>query len=98
MKDGSLSTYWSPAGATGEISIKWGSATAVSRVIIREPSGSSGTIGSWQLVNHGTGAVLASGSDAGTITFARTSLCKITFRITSSNGAPRVAEFETYAG
>ncbi|MEU6072963.1 pectate lyase [Micromonospora sp. NPDC047074] len=98
VRDGSLSTYWSPSGATGDISIKWGSATAVSRIIIREPSGTQGSIGSWQVVNHGTGAVLASGSGAGTITFARTSLTKITFRITSSGGAPKVAEFETYAG
>ncbi|MFG1778074.1 polysaccharide lyase family 1 protein [Micromonospora sp. NPDC049048] len=98
VRDGSLSTYWSPEGATGDISIKWGSATTVSRVVIREPSGTQGSIGSWQLVNHGTGAVLASGSGAGTITFPATSLAKITYRITSSGGAPKVAEFETYAG
>ena len=29
VKDGSLSTYWSPSGSTGSISIKWGSATKV---------------------------------------------------------------------
>ncbi|MET8233397.1 polysaccharide lyase family 1 protein [Micromonospora sp. NPDC005298] len=97
VRDGSLGTYWSPAGATGTISIKWGSATRVSRVIIREPSGTSGSIGSWQLVNNDTGAVLASGSGAGAITFAATSLSKINFTITSSGGAPRVGEFETYA-
>jgi len=97
VRDASLSTYWSPAGATGDISIKWGSATRVSRVVIREPSGTQGSIGSWQLVNHDTGAVLASGSGASTTTFTATSLTKITFRITSSGGAPRVAEFETYA-
>jgi pectate lyase len=98
VRDGNLSTYWSPAGATGEVSIKWGSATRVSRVVIREPSATQGSIGSWQLVNHDTGGVLASGSGAGAITFASTSLTKITFRITSSGGAPRVGEFETYAG
>ncbi|MFI6229651.1 polysaccharide lyase family 1 protein [Micromonospora echinospora] len=98
VRDGSLSTYWSPAGATGSISIKWGSATRVARVVIREPSGTQGSIGSWQLLNHDTGAVLASGSGAGTITFSATSLTKITFKINSSPGAPRVAEFETYAG
>ncbi|WP_326564126.1 pectate lyase [Micromonospora peucetia] len=98
VRDGNLSTHWSPAGATGDISIKWGSATTVSRVVIREPSGTQGSIGSWQVVNHGNGAVLAAGSGAGVITFAATSLTKITFRITSSTGAPKVAEFETYAG
>ena len=97
VRDGDLSTFWSPAGATGSISIKWGSATTVSRVNIREASGSAGSIGSWQLINHATGAVLASGSGAGVISFAATSLTKITFNITSSTGTPRVAEFETYA-
>ena len=43
------------------------------------------------------GAVLTSGSGAGAISFAQTSLKKITFEITSSNGTPKVAEFETYA-
>ncbi|MFG1868537.1 pectate lyase family protein [Micromonospora arborensis] len=97
VRDGNISTYWSPAGSTGSISIKWGSATRVSRAIIREPSGTQGSIGSWQLINHDTGAVLASGSGAGSISFSATSLSKITFKINSSNGTPRVGEFETYA-
>jgi hypothetical protein len=49
------------------------------------------------VVNADNGAVLATGSGAGVISFARTSLNKITFEITSSNGTPRVAEYETYA-
>ncbi|MET8529300.1 pectate lyase [Micromonospora sp. NPDC005172] len=97
VRDGDISTYWSPAGSTGSISIKWGTATRVSRVIIREPSGTQGSIGSWQLVNHDTGAVLASGAGAGAISFAATTLSKITFKINSSSGTPRVGEFETYA-
>ncbi|MFI6260512.1 polysaccharide lyase family 1 protein [Micromonospora zamorensis] len=97
VRDGNISSYWSPAGSTGSISIKWGSGTRVSRVIIREPSGTQGSIGSWQLVNHDTGAVLASGSGAGSISFSATSLSKITFKINSSSGMPRVGEFETYA-
>ncbi|MEV0386287.1 pectate lyase [Nonomuraea sp. NPDC050643] len=97
VRDGDVSTYWSPAGSTGDISIKWSSATTVSRVVIREASDSTGSIGSWQLVNAGTGAVLKSGSGAGTITFTSTSLSKITFRITGSTGTPKVTEFETYA-
>ncbi|MEV0002691.1 pectate lyase [Micromonospora sp. NPDC050980] len=98
VRDGNLGTYWSPTGSTGTISIKWGSATTVSRVIIREPSGTQGSIGSWQLVDNDTGAVLATGNGAGSTTFAATSLRKINFRITSSNGTPKVGEFETYAG
>jgi pectate lyase len=97
VRDGDLGTYWSPAGSTGSISIKWGSATTVSRINIREASGSAGAIGSWQVVNAGNGAVLASGTGAGVITFPSTSLSKITFNITGSTGAPKVAEFETYA-
>ncbi|MDG4780168.1 pectate lyase [Micromonospora sp. WMMD961] len=97
VRDGDINTYWSPAGSTGTISIKWGSATRVSRVVIREPSGTQGSIGSWQLVNNDNGAVLASGSGAGSITFSATTLSKVNFKINSSGGTPRVAEFETYA-
>ncbi|MDT3723362.1 polysaccharide lyase family 1 protein [Streptomyces sp. DSM 41972] len=94
--DGNTSTYWSPSGSTGKVSVKWSSATTVSKVNIRLASG-SGTVGAYRVVNHDTGAVLASGSGAGVIGFAPTSLKKITFEITSASGTPRVAEFETYA-
>ena len=96
VRDGNMSTYWSPVGTTGSISIKWGSATAVSRINIRTASG-SGTIGSFRVINADTGAVLASGSGAGVISFARTSLSKITFEIVSATGTPRIGEYETYA-
>ncbi|MDW8810500.1 pectate lyase, partial [Streptomyces scabiei] len=96
VRDGSMSTYWSPVGSTGSISVKWGSATTVSSVNIREASGSAGAIGSWRLLNADTGAVLNSGSGAGLITVPRTALNKITFEITSSTATPKVAEFETY--
>jgi pectate lyase len=95
--DGSLSTYWSPAGTTGSISVKWSSARTISRINIREASGSAGAIGSWQVVNADTGAVLKSGSGAGVIAFTATSLKKVTFQITGASGTPKVAEFETYA-
>ncbi|MGW6392914.1 pectate lyase family protein [Streptomyces sp. NPDC055103] len=98
VRDGDLSTYWSPAGATGSVSIKWGSPTAVSRVVVKEAAGATGRIGSWRLLNADTGAVLSSGSGAGPVTFARTTLSKVTFEITGSSATPRVAEFETYAG
>ncbi|MFI0793128.1 hypothetical protein ACH4OY_10560 [Micromonospora rubida] len=57
-----------------------------------------GNIGPWRVTDGGTGAVLASGNGAGTITFPSTSLTTGTIEITSSTGTPRVAEFETYAG
>ena len=98
VRDGDPSTYWSPAGATGSVSIKWGSPTAVSKVAIKEAAGATGRIGSWRLLNADTGAVLSSGSGAGVVTFTRTTLSKITFEITGSSATPRVAEFETYAG
>lgn len=99
VRDGNMSTYWSPTGSTGSLSIKWDSATSVSAINIRETSGTAGTIGSWRVINHDTGTVLASGSSgAGVISFPQISLRKITFEITGSNGTPQVAEFETYAG
>jgi len=96
--DGNMSTWWSPTAATGQISVKWGSATTVGTVVIREPTGYVGRIGSWRVVNNGNGQVLATGSGAGTIGFTPVSLTKINFEITSSSGGtPAVAEFETYA-
>ncbi|WP_159662700.1 pectate lyase family protein [Streptomyces mexicanus] len=97
VRDGDLGTYWSPAGPTGSISIKWGSPTSVSRIDIRETAGTVGTITSWRVVNGDTGVVLASGSGAGAVTFPQTSLRKITYEITGASGTPQVAEFETYA-
>ncbi|MGQ5226672.1 pectate lyase family protein [Streptomyces sp. yara] len=94
--DGSASTYWSPSGSTGAVSVKWGTATTVSKVNIRLASG-SGTIGAYRLLNHDTGAVLASGSGAGTVSFSPVSLRKITLEISNASGTPRIAEFETYA-
>ncbi len=96
--DGDTGTYWQPTGPTGRISVKWGSATTVSAINIREAAGAEGNIGAWRVVNNDNGAVLATGSGAGVITFAATTLRKINFEITGSNGTPRVAEFETYAG
>ncbi|MEV6347479.1 pectate lyase [Actinoplanes sp. NPDC051851] len=97
VKDGDLTTYWSPSGTTGDISIKWDAATTVSRIAIVEASGATGLIGSWQVLNAGTGAVLASGTGAGSISFTATSLTKVTFRIAGASGTPKVAEFQTYA-
>ncbi len=95
--DGDMTSYWAPAGATGRVSVKWSSATMVASAVIREASGYEGNIGSWQLVNHQTGEVLAEGSGVGTINFDAVSLGKLNFEILSSSGTPTVAEFETYA-
>ena len=87
--DGDLSTYWSPTGSTGRISIKWGSATAVSAIHIREAAGAAGNIGSWRVVNGDTGAVLATGTGAGVITFARDLAEEDHLRDHSARTAPR---------
>ncbi|SOD61774.1 Pectate lyase [Streptomyces zhaozhouensis] len=97
VRDGDMSTYWSPTGSTGAISIKWPSATSVSALTIREASGATGVIGDWRVRNADTGSVLATGNGAGTIRFPATSVRKLTFEITSADGTPRVAEYETYA-
>ncbi|MBB3063519.1 pectate lyase [Microbulbifer rhizosphaerae] len=94
--DGDTGTYWTPDSSTGRVSVKWPSATTVGSAVIREAAGFEGNIGSWQMVNHNTGDVLASGAGAGTINFSSTSLTKLNFEILSSNGTPAVAEFETY--
>ncbi|MGW8793446.1 pectate lyase family protein [Streptomyces althioticus] len=94
--DGNTGTYWSPSGSTGSVSVKWGSATTVSKVNIRPASG-SGAIGAYRLLNHDTGAVLATGSGSGAVAFSPVSLKKITLEITNASGTPRIAEFETYA-
>ena len=96
VRDGDMSTYWAPSGATGRISIKWSSAQTINTIIIREASGYEGNIGAWTVVNNDTGDTLASGSGAGTITFSDVGLNKVNFNITSSSGTPTVAEFETY--
>ncbi|MEU5155424.1 pectate lyase [Glycomyces sp. NPDC021274] len=95
--DGSMSTYWSPSGTTGTVSVKWSSAKTIDTVNIREAAGTAGNIDNWQLVNHATGAVLASGTGAGVISFSAVSTTKVSFVITSASGTPRVAEFEVYA-
>lgn len=95
--DGSTSTYWQPDGSTGRVSVKWGSAVTVSRVVVREHSGAVGAIRAWRLVDNDTGAVLATGTGAGQATFGAVALKKINLEITSSSGTPRVAEIETYA-
>jgi hypothetical protein len=95
--DGSMSTYWSPSGTTGRLSVKWSSAKTIDTVNIREAAGTEGNIDNWQLVNNDTGAVLASGTGAGVISFTATSLTKVNFVITTASGAPRIAEFEAYA-
>jgi hypothetical protein len=92
-----MTTYWSPAGTTGYISIKWSAATTVSRINIREASTGAGRIGAWRVLNADTGAVLKTGTGAGVISFSATSLKKITFDITSASAVPQLAEFETYA-
>jgi pectate lyase len=95
--DGNMTTFWSPSGTTGRVSVKWGSATTIDTINIREAAGSEGNIDNWQVVNNANGAVLASGTGAGTIAFAATSLTKINFVITSASGTPKIAEFETFA-
>ena len=96
--DGNKSTYWSPIGSPGTISVKWASAKTVSSAVIVEASGATGRLGSWSLVNASTGSVLKTGSGAGTVTFSPTSLTKLSLVITSASGTPQIAEIETYAG
>ncbi|MBQ0829092.1 pectate lyase family protein [Streptomyces tagetis] len=98
VRDGDMGTHWSPNGSTGSVSVKWSAARTVSKINIRESSDAVGRIGSWRVLNADTGAVLATGSKAGVITFPPVSLRKVTFEITGASGTPKIAEYETYAG
>ncbi len=95
VTDGNLSTYWSPSGSTGRVSVKWGSATTISSVVVRTASG-GGAITSFRVVNNDTGAVLGTGGNGGTVSFPAVSLKKVNIEITGASGTPRIAEVETY--
>lgn len=97
VRDGSMTTYWSPSGTTGSVSVKWGTATSVSKANIREAAGATGRVKAWRVINGDTGAVLTSGTGAGVASFPATSLKKLTLEITSASATPQVAELETYA-
>ncbi|SIO94730.1 pectate lyase family protein [Vibrio spartinae] len=96
VTDGDSSSYWSPRGTTGTISVKRLNQT-INAVRIIELSGTQGTVTSWSLVNHDDGATLASGSSIpSVISFPNTNLDKISFVIHSASGTPAIAEFEVY--
>ncbi|GIE99613.1 hypothetical protein [Paractinoplanes rishiriensis] len=96
VRDGSLSTFWSPTASTGTVSVKWPGTIRLSRIIIKEPAGTP-RIRAWRVKDHDANTILATGTGAGEITFTPTTLRKISFEILTSNGTPRVAEFETFA-
>lgn len=96
VADGNLDTYWSPMGSTGRVSVKWTSATTVNTVIISEAAGFEGHTGSWELRDHSTDRLLASGVGAGLIRFDDVILTKLDFNILTANDVPGIAEFETY--
>lgn len=99
VRDGNLSTFWSPNGNTGRISIKFSSATSVSSVRIVEASEAAGVVGDWELVDNQSGKVISSGQGVGgLISFSPVNAKKINFVIKSATGVPKIAEFETFAG
>lgn len=97
VNDGDRATYWEPASRSNErISVKWANAISVNQVVIRELGDS---VTSWRLINHNTGAQLASGTTLGnarTINFNTVSTSKLNLEILSSSNIPRIAEFEVY--
>ncbi|WP_016957289.1 hypothetical protein [Catenovulum agarivorans] len=96
VRDGDTSSYWSPSGSTGRISIK-NLDTNINKIRIVEATGAEGAIENWSLVNNDTGEVLATGTGIqGDILFAETTLDKINFVIESASAEVKIAEFETY--
>ncbi|CAM3770625.1 Pectate trisaccharide-lyase precursor [Vibrio aerogenes CECT 7868] len=94
--DGDTSTYWSPSGTTGRISVK-NLNTTVNTVKVVELAGSEGTVTSWVLKNHDTGDVLASGSSlSDAISFDAVTVKKLSLYIEAASSTPKIAEFEVY--
>ncbi len=94
--DGDTTTYWSPKETTGTINVK-GLDTVFNTVKIIELAGTEGTVTSWSLINHDTGATLATGSTLPeTITFDDVKPSKVSFVINSASDRPQIAEFEIY--
>ncbi|MCX2783306.1 pectate lyase [Microbulbifer thermotolerans] len=94
--DGNLQTYWQPRSSSGErISAKkFGG--SFNTVIIREIGNA---VQGWRLLNHDTGAELASGNGIGSamqVYLGNVSMNKIDLMIDSATSAPRIAEFEIY--
>ncbi len=94
-----MSSYWAPASSTAErISIKWGSATTITTVIIRELNNATS---SWRLVNNDNDEVLASGTSLGSeviLDVGAVSLKKLNLMIDGASSAPQIAEIEVYNG
>ncbi|MBX2848867.1 MAG: hypothetical protein KTR16_11140, partial [Acidiferrobacterales bacterium] len=94
--DGDLSSYWSPNGTTGRISVKR-LYTTINAVRVVETSSTQGAVTSWRLVNNDTGALITSGNSIpDTITFSDVNIDKINFIIDSATSTPQIAEFEVY--
>ncbi|GHA00484.1 hypothetical protein GCM10008090_06600 [Arenicella chitinivorans] len=96
VRDGNLSSYWSPSGNTGRISIKWSGGETINAINIVEAAGFEGRIGSWRVVNDDNDGQIASGTGAGVIRFNQVTLDKVNFVIDSASSQPAIAEFETY--
>ncbi|WP_111979396.1 pectate lyase family protein [Algibacillus agarilyticus] len=96
VRDGNFTTFWSPNGSTGRISIK-GVNQAFNHVNIIETVEASGAITKWSLVDDDTDQVLASGTDlTEAINVAEITSSKLNFLIESSIGTVQIAEFEIF--
>ncbi|QEY11430.1 CBM35 domain-containing protein [Cellvibrio sp. KY-YJ-3] len=96
VRDGDTGTYTQASGTSNQrVSVKWGSAVNFNTVILRE---SGSTVGTWELVNNDTGAVLATGSGIGaarTVNLGSVSMKKLNL-IVSGSSPLRMAEIEVY--
>jgi len=96
-RDADLQSFWQAAGANNQrVSVKWTSPVTASQVVLREQGNN---VSSWRLVNHNTGAVLATGTTIGsnrTVNFNAVSTSKLNLEILTASAAPRIAEFEVY--
>lgn len=98
VNDGDRSSFWQPGSASGErISVK--RMGPFNTVVIRELNDATRA---WQLVNHDSGEVLASGGRLGTETLVAgletQDIYKVTLEILDAVAPPRIAEIELYLG
>ncbi|GGY61527.1 pectate lyase family protein [Marinobacter zhanjiangensis] len=98
VNDDDISSFWQPGSASGErISVK--RMAPFNTVVIRELNDATRA---WQLVNHDTGEVLASGNRLGPETvvagLGTQDIYKVNLEILDATAPPRIAEFELYLG
>lgn len=96
VRDGNINTATQAGGTSNQrVSVKWSSPQTFNTVVLRE---AGNRVTNWQLRNHDTNEVLASGTAIGgnrMINFGTVSMKKLSLYVDAS-AVPAIAEFEVY--